>query len=316
MTTEPSQDGGPAKRKFDDVTSLFGTIVPPPGTPIRPMRPFQPIPTSLPGTARPADDAEPEPIEPPLEPDGEYDRGSGDDPEPPRREMEPSVSARPRPTEIPWPDAFEPRPNFKPREPRQWTWLLLIPAGLVAAAAMTLIDTRNLRRWVDANLLHRAPIEGTITGSLLPGPFQPRSAPDLAAAPPAQAPIPYPAIPTSPVPVPPGTEVSPPPVDPAQAAAEAAAAAPVHVIIQYRRNVPGAEGEARRLATLLQGVGGSIELRPNATTVRSPTINYYNSADKDSASALALILAHEATSWTVRPGTGKNPLGTLDVWLP
>ena len=32
--------------------------------------------------------------------------------------------------------------------------------------------------------------------------------------------------------------------------------------------------------------------------------------------ALATALGNEASSWTVRLGTGKNPPGTLEVWLP
>ena len=245
----------------------------------------------------------------------------------------PAAAARTRPAEIPWPDAFEPRPNYRKRDGRNWSWLLLFPAGLVAAAAITLVDARSVRTWIDTTILHRSPVAGTLDSPLLPGAFRTGTvntpsagAPstgtlttgtpttDTIASKPAQEDIPYPAIPTSPVPVPPGTEVSPPPSEPVDAAA--AAATPIHVTIQFRRNVPGADGEARRLAALLQSYGGSIELHPNATTARVATINYYNAADKDAAAALATALSNEAASWIVRLGTTKNPPGTLDVWLP
>lgn len=234
----------------------------------------------------------------------------------------PAAVARTRPAEIPWPDAFEPRPNYRKRDGRSWSWLLLIPAGLVAAAAITLVDARSVRTWIDTTVLHRTPVAGTLDSPLLPGAFRAgttnapsTSTPSAAttASKPAEADIPYPAIPTSPLPVPPGTEVSPPPPEPAD---PAAVAVPTHVNIQFRRNIPGADGEARRIAALLQSYGGSVELHPNATTARVATINYYNAADKDAAAALATSLSNEAASWIVRLGTAKNPPGTLDVWLP
>lgn len=234
----------------------------------------------------------------------------------------PTVAARTRPAEIPWPDAFEPRPNYRKRDGRNWSWLLLLPAGLVAAAAITLVDARSVRTWIDTTILHRTPVAGRMDSPLLPGAFRAEttntpstgtSPTNTVASKPAQADIPYPAIPTSPIPVPPGTEVSPPPSEPVD---PAAAATPVHVNIQFRRNIPGADGEARRIAALLQSYGGSIELHPNTATARVATINYYNAADKDAAAALATTLSNEAASWIVRLGTAKNPPGTLDVWLP
>lgn len=338
MTT-PSEQGSGAGRKFDDIASLFGGIVPPPGSPVRPSPKLQPLPVALPEPTSPpvipsppaapavvvnepiAAESEPPAIEAPMPPTMALS------PPPPLR-VEPPALARPRPTEIPWPDAFEPRPNFKKREPRNWSWLLLIPAGIVAALGISAVDTRALRSWVDTNVLHRSPTAGSIDNSLLPAPFRtqapsgqtppagqagPGTAAGTAAA---DAAIPYPALPTSPVPVPPGTIVSPPPVEPAQQAAAAAAAPPIHVTIQYRRNIPGADGEARRIAALLQSTGGSVELRPGAASVRVPTITYYNAADKSSASALALVLANEAASWTLQLGTAKNPPGSLDIWMP
>lgn len=233
--------------------------------------------------------------------------------------IDPPPVARPRPTEIPWPDAFEPRPNYRKRAGRNWSWLLLIPAGLVAAAAITMVDARSIRTWIDTTILHRTPVAGTSDSPLLPRAFRPAPTVTAGTTPPAEEPIPYPALPTSPVPnsqpaVPPGADASPPAPDPAETAA--AAATPIRVTIQFRRNIPGADGEARRIAALLQSYGGSIELHPNATTVRVATINYYNAADKDAAAALASLLANEASSWLVRLSPTKNPPGTLDVWLP
>ncbi len=298
MTDESAQGRETPRRKFDDVASLFGAIVPAPGgfrppagdypVPFAPRNPPPPVPTELHAVTRPV--LEPEPIPEPI----------------PERRLERTAAPRPHPTEVPWPAAFEPRPNFRRREPRNWSWLLLIPVGFVAAVGITMLDPRTIRNWLDTNVLHRTSVPATITAPLLSAPPDP--------APPAEVPTPYPALPTSPVPVPPGTEVSPPPVDPAVAAA--APAVPVRITIQYRRNIPGSDGEARRIAALLQSSGGSIELHPNATTVRVPTITYYNPTDKAAATDLATALANEAISWTVHAGMAKNPPGSLDVWLP
>ena len=235
---------------------------------------------------------------------------------------QPEAPARPRPREIPWPDAFEPRPNYRKPEPRNWSWLLVIPLALMAALAFIVLDTHSLKLWIDINVLHREPIVASMDSPLLPAPFRPVPI-DPGASIPAPvaevAPDPLdstPALPTSPVPVPPGTEVSPPPVDPTQAAVAAAAAPPIHVTIQYRRGIPGADGEARRLAALLQNTGGSVELHANAATVRAPMIMFYNAVDKHSAASLATVLANEVASWTVRQGTGKFPPGSIDIWMP
>ena len=318
MTVEPGQEPAAPRRKFDDVASLFGTIVPPPGAAPRPVAgypvpaaPEQKAPTPVmqpPALAR-IPEPEPEPAPPPK----------------------PRPAPRPHPKELPWPDAFEPRPNYRRREPRNWSWLLLIPVGFVAAVGITTLDPRTIRMWLDDHILHRTPEPGSMDAPLLLNPSSipdPPAAPTAAPAPtpttpttapapptpPPEAPILYPAIPTSPVPVPPGVEVSPPPVDPADAAA--ARPTPIHITIQYRRNIPGSEGEARRVAALLQSYGGSIELHPNVTTVRVPTINYYNPADKAAATALGTALANEAANWSIRAGTAKTPPGTLDIWLP
>lgn len=305
MTDEPGQDRSPPRRKFDDVASLFGTIVPAPGAIPRPATIYPILPAVREWPPKPDPEPEPEPqieplatvlAQPAIEPGHEVKIG-------------PRVQ-RPHPNEVPWPDAFEPRPNFRRREPRNWTWLLLIPVGFVAAVGMITLDPRTVRTWVEINLMQRTPAAAITTA---PVPLPPPS-PPAAETPVAEFPNPYPAIPTSPVPVPPGMEAAPPPVDAAQTAA--AAAAPIRITIQYRRNIPGSDGEARRIAALLQTYGGSIELHPNQATTRVPTINYYNAADKTAATALSTVLASEAVNWTVRLGTTKSPLGTLDVWLP
>ena len=306
MAIEPEQDREPPRRKFDDVASLFGNIVPPPGALRQPVEnrlpppeftpPPEPTPQPAPAPPRQAmfqEEAQPAPL-PDLAPKA-------------------TTPYRPRPKELPWPDAFEPRPNFRRREARNWSWLLLIPVGFLAAVAITTLDPRTIRSWLETHVFHRQPVSGSLDAPLLTAPT-PVPTPTPLAQIPAEVPTPYPAIPTSPVPVPPGVEVSPPP--PTQAETAAAAAAPIHITIQYRRAIPGAEGEARRVAALLQSYGGSIEMHPNPTTVHAPTINYYNSADKTAATALATVLAHEAANWIVRVGTSKNPLGTLDIWLP
>lgn len=344
MTTESQQEGSASQRKFDDVASLYGTIVPVPGAPGVPIRPIKPRPKPLPepdldtpgpvpmafeGRPPPPDrpkasqtpaivPAVPEPAMAPMErplPRGVQltDVPQRPSPSVPVVRTEPTIPKRARPTEIPWPDAFQPRPNYDKPGPRKWFWLFLIPAGIVAAVAISMIDTRTLRVWLDANVLHRTPVSSAVDSALLPAPFRKPATADAPATAAAQPPTPYPPLPTSPVPAPPGTEVSPPPPDPAAAPV---APTPIHVTIQYHRTAPGAEGEARRIAALLQNYGGSIELHPNASTVRSPTINYYYPADKSAATALANLLANEAAAWVIRPGTAKNPPGTLDVWMP
>ncbi len=346
MTIEPGQDAEPKRRKFDDVTSLFGPIVPvgnatsrfPPHRPaFIPLPPSSVIPTAR-GTPPSSSEAAPDPL-PDLPPEQDLSSNTEVDEDlagtvritttPPALSetrieptlpvrIDPPPPARPRAAkarrsaEIPWPDAFEPRPNYRRRQSTNWSWLLLIPAGLVAAAAITMIDARAARIWIDTTILHRTPVAGITESPLMPRPFRtPNTA--KTETPAAGPPNPYPAIPTSPAPVAPGTEVSPPPPDPTNSTG---AAAPIRVTIQYRRNIPGADGEARRLAALLQSYGGSVELHPNATTVPAATINYYNAADRDAATALASVLASEASAWLVRLGTTKNPPGTLDVWLP
>lgn len=318
MTTEPGQNGDPQRRKFDDVASLFGNGVPGTGAGFPPHRPaFIPMPPTY---TVPIRQPEPKP-EPASDLDEEFANTVHITTVPASTSIEPTVlplrldpppHARSRPAEIPWPDAFEPRPNYRKSEGKKWSWLFLIPAGLVAAAAFTLVDARSARSWIDKVILHRTPVAGTLDSPLLPQAFRPAPPGTAAATPPVEEPIRYPALPTSPVPIPPGTEVSPAP-EPVQVAA---AAAPIRVTIQFRRNIPGADGEARRIAALLQSYGGSIELHPNASTVKVATINYYNAADKDAAAALATVLANEAASWIVRLSPAKNPLGTLDVWLP
>ena len=342
LTTE-SEHPEASGRKFDDVASLFGSIVPAPGSPIRPFRPFKPlsIPSHETSTAtivpparslrEPLADPEPE-----FEPESEFESEFGEDDAthippvepgspaelrsgPLRPSLPPGpvagrpADARPRPVEIPWPDAFEPRPNYRKPEPRNWSWLLLIPIGLMAAFGISMLDTRALKAWIDINLLHRTPIAAISFTPLLPAPF--RDAAVATETPTALPPDLTPALPTSPVPVPPGTEVSPPPD-----AVETAKPPVVHITIQYHRGIPGADGEARRMAALLQSTGGSVELRPNATTVKAPTIMFYNAADRPSAAALTLILANEAATWTVRQGAAsggsRTPPGTIDIWMP
>lgn len=327
LTSESEQPAEPG-RKFDDIASLFGSIVPVPGTAKHPMRPFKPLsiprPDAAPAAVIPAPSSplssapRPELHEPvdEIAPEPEA-MVSFEDLESELAALESSdapIALRTRPQEIPWPDAFEPRPNYRKPEPRNWTWLLLIPVGLMAAFGVSVIDTRSLKGWIDTNVLHRTLIAAAPNESLLPVPFRTDA---TAAAAPTEAPNLTPALPTSPVPVPPGTEVSPPPPT---SPAEAVVPPPIHVTIQYRRGVPGADGEARRMAALLQNTGGSVELHPNATTLKSPTIMFYNVADKNSAAGLAVTLANEAATWTVRQGaitpTSHTPPGSIDIWMP
>ena len=325
MTTEPAPDGGVQRRKFDDIASLYRPVVAGngPSAAFPPHRPaFIPLPPTY---TAPVRHPEPEPPQVAAPADIPETTQLKVVPAPTvETRIEPTLPAtgpatasatRSRSNEIPWPDAFQPRPNYRKPERSNWTWLLLIPAGLVAAVAITMVDPRGIRSWVETNLLHRTPTAGTLDSPLLPGAFRtpgnatpaqpatqaPSSTTDSA---PASDPNQTPAL----VMAPPGAATAAPPTT--------AAAGPIHVGIQFRRNIPGAEGEARRIAALLQNSGASIELRPNVATARAATINYYNAADKDAASALATTLANEAPSWLVRLGTAKNPPGTIDVWLP
>ncbi len=442
MTTEQEQASEAARRKFDEVTSLFGAIVPPPGTPVRPKPTLRVLPTTIPTAATDAPefapvplpqdmpsepaspslappppkpvalvppDANPVPVPAPV-PDVVPDLTPVLDlapvpaatslrPAPPpagartnpfRRPAEAKSparppAARPQPTPIPWPDAFEPQPNFRrKREERAWSWLLLAPLGVVVAIAVMMIDPRAIRSFINRNILHRDPPAAAVDTALLPAPFRttrpvapgaedsaapvtgpravapdagpaatppvptpsptvsPESVPAASAPPPSPAsstpePSDTPAIPAAPpaatAPSTASPDPSPPPLPtasppnpttgsadtsgtPAIAAATPTAPNPVKVIIQFRRNQPGAESDARRMAALLQSKVSGVELHSSGIATRSPTINYYSPADKDAATALARSLANEGSGWIVRAGTKGGAPGSLNLWLP
>ena len=149
---------------------------------------------------------------------------------PPASRPQSAAAPPPRPTEIPWPDAFEPRPNFRrKREERAWSWMLLLPLGAVVAVAVTMIDPRAIRGFVDRRVLHRDPPSAAIDTVLLPAPF--RSGAKVApgaednAAPvtgpaPGSAPVPT-AVPSAAPPDAPPPLPSPSPTTPPTAAAPA-----------------------------------------------------------------------------------------------
>jgi hypothetical protein len=59
-----------------------------------------------------------------------------------------------------------------------------------------------------------------------------------------------------------------------------------------------------------------VELRPTSSTYRSPTIHYYNQADKEAALAMARLLAGDGGGgWVVRSGPSRPP-GAVDIWVP
>lgn len=99
--------------------------------------------------------------------------------------------------QVPWPDAFEPRPNWRrPKAARSWSWLLLVPLGILVAVVVATVDTRALRDFIDLHLLHRQPKQESETTSLLPAPFRtgPATPPASPSATPAPTPAPAPAI--------------------------------------------------------------------------------------------------------------------------
>ena len=88
------------------------------------------------------------------------------------------------------------------------------------------------------------------------------------------------------------------------------------VTISYRRNQPDAEAEARRIAAHLAGRVGDVELRATGGAYRSPTIRFYNPADKDATLALSRALAGDGGGgWVVRSGPGRAA-GAVDIWVP
>jgi len=166
-----------------------------------------------------------------------------------------------------------------------------------------------------------------------PTPASPGPGPDGTAAPTAAPPSPAataeaPAAeePPSPaLPVPPAAPAAPsvtqalePTPAPAPAPALPAAtpaATPVHVSIRYRKAADGAEAQATRIAAQLRAADMKADLRPVATSQRTPTILFFRPEDQGAANALWASLAGEA-GWTVRAGSGRQPPGTLEVWLP
>lgn len=253
-----------ARRKFDDIASLFGPIVPPAGSPVRARVPTQD--SSLPQVSdaelnrgdRPhlapppplrAPPAEKLPSRPPADPlraeaplsitapivipapvhspqpsaqPSRVDEAAKPAPVKPAkpradRSAAESVGAsrgarldrRPA-AEAPWPDAFAPRPNYKPsQKSRLLYWLFLIPFAIVVAVAVTLFDPKSIRNFIDQTLPQYLPAEVTQFFARpapkpgTPEPFppalaptaEPESGPQPADAPPSAAPAPAPVVP-------------------------------------------------------------------------------------------------------------------------
>jgi len=255
VSIDEPHEGQTDKPKFDAVASLFGNIVPPPGTPVRPglaarkqaRLPEPPLPDPTgpvqfipPPRLVPPPDLSPPSIPPPAMvsmPQAEpglpiVERTAPRPlPPPPPRLPDPALAARaqtktkPSSRSIPWPDAFEPQPNYR-RKPAStyWTWLLLVPVLAVVAIGVFTLNPRTIRTFVDTHFPQlQHPTVGAVT-SLLPAPFRTDSsggaAPATTPASPAAAPPPAaagdtPAEPSSSAPTPPASEPIASPESPA-----------------------------------------------------------------------------------------------------
>lgn len=212
MNSEEQQQGEVGRRKFDDVTSLFGRIVPPPGTPVRPaatpeVKPISTTPLDPAAAPRPVNDQpaaravtlpSPDPLPDPAPPatipapNATTPAAAPAEPRPARPRSPPLPVAperekprrdargrtektrKPASSELPWPDAFAPRPNFeRKRTARSFTWILLIPLGAVVATGIVMLDPRAIRDFIDRTMLQIQPRPATDAPSLLPAPFRP-----------------------------------------------------------------------------------------------------------------------------------------------
>ena len=250
MNSEEQQQGEVGRRKFDDVTSLFGRIVPPPGTPVRPaatpdVKPISTTPLDPAAAPRPVNDQpaaravtlpSPDPLPDPAPPatipapNATTPAAAPAEPRPARPRSPPLPVAperekprrdargrtektrKPASSELPWPDAFAPRPNFeRKRTARSFTWILLIPLGAVVATGIVMLDPRAIRDFIDRTMLQIQPRPATDAPSLLPAPFRP-GATVSPSSPPASA-VPAPVDPTPIAPAP----IAPAPIEPAPA---------------------------------------------------------------------------------------------------
>lgn len=259
MNSEEQQQGEVGRRKFDDVTSLFGRIVPPPGTPVRPaatpdVKPISTTPLDPAAAPRPVNDQpaaravtlpSPDPLPDPAPPatipapNATTPAAAPAEPRPARPRSPPLPVAperekprrdargrtektrKPASSELPWPDAFAPRPNFeRKRTARSFTWILLIPLGAVVATGIVMLDPRAIRDFIDRTMLQIQPRPATDAPSLLPAPFRP-GATVSPSSPPASA-VPAPVDPTPIAPAP----IEPAPIVPAPAVPAPAVPAP------------------------------------------------------------------------------------------
>ena len=360
MSKEQDPEPG-ARRNFTDVASLFQPIVPQADAPARAVPPPRPLPPPAVLGTEPAAAKPPAPPAPPSPP-----------PSDPLLAPEP-VASVPKPEEPSFGAAWQPQPNWRPR--RSWTWILLVPLGLLGAGLVLMADPVQFRRWFNEHvwapppapvppLLATAPSRSNPPApSELPAPVQ---TPTPAPAPPVSqatepAPAPAPTAPAPPAepgavapapsstdqsatpaqtpasaptasppaeagsPSPPSSPVEPAPPPPAPlpappspTPADSAPATPTfgHVSIRYRRGHSGAEAEANRLASQVQGLAERTEVRTATAGYRTPTILFFRPEDHDEAVSLGQVITAPGGAWTIRQGQRRQKPGTLEVWLP
>lgn len=106
----------------------------------------------------------------------------------------------------------------------------------------------------------------------------------------------------------------------AAAATPPAAASPPpsfgRLIVAYSAGQAGAEAAAQELASKVEGMAKSVELRRLSGKLRGPAVLYFASADRDAALSLADRLSAQGSAWSARPGSGRYPRGTLELLPP
>ena len=370
-STESDPTSGAGRRKFDDVASLFSPIVPAAGSPVRPPETLRPI--ALPQVSDDAlspDDgarlapppslraASSEPLLslpsagpfkiPPVEiakpaavvrtaPVRLEQRGEPANAARAQTDAVPSPAKRPAGSpgrKAPFPDAFAPRPNYRPTRKGSWLyWLFLVPFAGVVAVAITFVDARGVRNFIDQTLPQYlpAPLARQFTRStpkpVLPPPFPPpiappaRSAPSTTGAitldePPALAGVVLPNPPVLPTAVieqaapEPAAAPAQPPDPPAQMAAIAPTSA-MPAAPAPESPAPVGQGLADpAVQTTGNDVSPAIPAPPNATPGPPPRVTVYYRRNQGGAESEARRVAAKIGSADIKASSGavRSPM--------
>lgn len=205
MSSEP-EAGPDGRRTFTDVASLFQPIIPPPGTPVREAPPDPPLLPVAPLSTEPRAQ---KPLPAPSAPPPAAAAAAAKAPREPFPEAQASREAA-------FGDAWDAKPNWRPR--RSWTWVLLVPLGLLGAALMLTADPAQFRHWFNEHVWAPPPV---------PLPPLLASGPPTSATPEAHAPAA--AEPAPPAPAPAPAEAPAPPDTPTASVAAEGSSTPATV---------------------------------------------------------------------------------------